>query len=59
ATEAGCQVVMPLSDQFWGDRYGLLSDKWGNRWAIASHKEDVPPAEMRKRGEEAMKQLKT
>jgi PhnB protein len=50
---------MPLSDQFWGDRYGLLSDKWGNRWAIASHKEDVPPAEMRKRGEEAMKQLKT
>jgi PhnB protein len=58
ATAAGAQVVMPLQDQFWGDRYGVLSDKWGNRWGIATHKEDVSPAEMRKRGEEAMKKLK-
>lgn len=49
ATKAGCQVTMPLQDMFWGDRYGMVVDKWGNRWSIATHKEDVPPAEMQKR----------
>ena len=58
ATAAGAQVAMPLQDQFWGDRYGMLTDKWGNRWAIATHKEDVPPAEMQKRVAEAMRQMK-
>jgi len=57
ATAAGCQVVMPLANQFWGDRYGILSDKWGNRWSIAQHIEDVPPEEMGKRAAEAMKQM--
>ncbi len=57
ATDAGCQVVMPLQDMFWGDRYGLVSDKFGNRWAMATHKEDVPPAEMEKRTADAMKQM--
>jgi PhnB protein len=58
ATAAGAQVTMPIQDMFWGDRYGVLTDPWGNRWAIATHKEDVPLAEMQKRGEEAMKQMK-
>src|SRR5436309_15947543 len=40
ATAAGCQVEMPLADQFWGDRYGVLKDKWGNRWSTAQHIED-------------------
>ena len=55
ATEAGCEIIMPLQDMFWGDRYGLLKDKWGNRWSIAQHIEDVPPDEMTKRVAEAMK----
>jgi len=58
ATEAGADVVMPIADMFWGDRYGVLVDKWGNRWGIATHKEDVSPEEMRKRAAEAMKQMK-
>ena len=58
ATAAGCQVVMPLADQFWGDRYGIVSDKWGNRWSMATHKEDLSPDEMKRRGDEAMKQRK-
>jgi uncharacterized glyoxalase superfamily protein PhnB len=58
ATDAGCEVTMPLGDMFWGDRYGVLSDKWGNRWSLASHKEDVAPADMQKRMAEAMKQMK-
>src|SRR5207248_1041715 len=56
ALAAGAQVAMPLQDQFWGDRYGVVTDKWGNRWAIATHKEDVPRAEMDKRMAEAIRQ---
>ena len=58
ATAAGCQVVMPLGDQFWGDRYGIVSDKWNNRWSLATHKEDLSPDEMKRRMDDAMKQMK-
>jgi uncharacterized glyoxalase superfamily protein PhnB len=57
ATAAGAKVEIPLADQFWGDRYGVVSDKWGNRWSIATHKEDPSPEEMMKRMEEAMKKM--
>ena len=46
ATKAGAQVVMPLADMFWGDRYGVLADPYGHQWAIASHLRDVPPDEL-------------
>jgi PhnB protein len=49
ATSAGCQVTMPLADQFWGDRYGMVTDPYGFRWAIATHKEDVTREELNKR----------
>ena len=57
ATDAGMKIEMPLADQFWGDRYGVLSDKFGNRWSIASHKEDVAPDEMKKRMEKMMAEM--
>lgn len=49
AVAAGAQVVMPLRDQFWGDRYGVLSDPYGHAWSIASHVEDLSPEQMQKR----------
>ncbi len=49
ATAAGCKVTMPLSDQFWGDRYGQLEDPTGFRWAIGTRKEIVTPEEMQRR----------
>ena len=49
ASTAGCKVEMPPTDMFWGDRYGRLQDPFGHSWAIATHKEDVPPEEMAKR----------
>jgi uncharacterized glyoxalase superfamily protein PhnB len=49
AMAAGAQVVMPLENAFWGARYGLLADPFGQQWAISSTIEDVPPAEMKKR----------
>jgi PhnB protein len=57
ATGAGATVLMPIADMFWGDRYGVLADKWGNKWSIATHKEDFSPAEMGKRAAEAMKNM--
>ncbi len=57
ATRAGAQVVMPIGDMFWGDRYGVVADRWGNRWSIATHKEDMTPEEMQKRQQQAIKQM--
>jgi PhnB protein len=36
AVAAGAKVVMPVADMFWGDRYGLIEDPSGHRWAIAT-----------------------
>ncbi|MDB4981293.1 MAG: glyoxalase [Myxococcales bacterium] len=55
AVDAGATVAMPLADQFWGDRYGVLVDAWGNRWAIATHKVDMTPDQMQKAGDDFMK----
>ncbi len=56
AVAAGAQVVMPLDNAFWGDRYGTVADPFGQKWSISSHIEDVPPAEMKKRMKKAMSQ---
>ena len=54
ATAAGCQVTMPLQDQFWGDRYGKLKDPFGHHWSVATHIKDLSPEEMKKSMDEAM-----
>ena len=38
AIEAGCEVIYPMMDAFWGDRMGKVEDPYGHCWAIASHK---------------------
>jgi PhnB protein len=53
AVNAGAQVMMPLSDQFWGDRYGHVRDPFGFVWAIATHKEDLTPEEIQERQQKA------
>jgi uncharacterized glyoxalase superfamily protein PhnB len=57
AVAAGAKVTMPLADQFWGDRYGQLTDPFGHRWSVATHKEDLTPAEMKKRQEALFAQM--
>lgn len=49
AVKEGARVDMPLQDMFWGDRYGMITDPYGQQWGIATHIEDVAPEEMRKR----------
>jgi PhnB protein len=36
AHQAGCTIKMPLADQFWGDRYGQLTDPFGHQWSIGA-----------------------
>ena len=57
AVDAGAEVKMPIGDQFWGDRYGMVQDPFGHLWAIASRKENLTPEEMERRGREAMSQM--
>jgi len=40
AVKSGGKVNMPLTDMFWGDRYGQIQDPFGHIWALATHKED-------------------
>ena len=49
AVMAGARVDMPVQDMFWGDRYGQLTDPFGQQWGIATHKEDVAPEEIKRR----------
>jgi PhnB protein len=56
ALAAGATVQRPVKDQFYGDRSGTLKDPFGHVWTIGTHKEDVPPEEMHRRFEAAMKQ---
>lgn len=51
AVAAGAKVLIPVKDQFYGDRAGRLEDPYGHIWAIATHREDVSAEEMRLRGE--------
>lgn len=49
AVAAGCEVTMPLADQFWGDRMGKLRDPFGHEWNLSMHVEDVSSEEMQRR----------
>src|SRR5262249_33517094 len=46
AVSAGATAAMPVQDQFWGDRYGMLVDPFGHTWSVANHMEDLTPQEI-------------
>ncbi len=46
AVSAGATITMPVSDMFWGDRYGRVSDPFGHQWSVATHLRDLSPAEI-------------
>jgi PhnB protein len=51
AISEGATVLKPVSDQFYGDRSGYLTDPFGHLWSIATHKKDLSPDELRRAGE--------
>lgn len=55
AIAAGGTVMRPVQDQFYGDRSGTLTDPFGHVWTVATHKEDLSPAELARRAEEFQK----
>jgi PhnB protein len=57
AVDAGATVLMEVEDQFWGDRFGTVSDPFGHTWSIATHVEDVPPEEIAERAKAAMAEM--
>jgi len=57
ALAAGCTEGMPLSDMFWGDRFGKVIDPFGHHWNLATHIEDVAPVEMERRSKDWMAKM--
>ena len=57
AIDAGAREVMPLIDQFWGDRAGCLEDPFGHRWWLAQHIRDMTPEELNKAAESFFSQM--
>jgi len=49
AVAAGGTLINPVEDKFYGDRMGTVEDPFGHRWHVATHQEDVPPAELARR----------
>lgn len=52
AVDAGASVIMPVKDEFYGDRVGQVLDPFGYKWMITTHKEDVSAEEMQRRMDE-------
>lgn len=49
AVEAGATVDMPVEEQFWGERYGVVVDPFGHRWAISTVREQLTPDDIASR----------
>ena len=57
ALDAGAKEIVPLADQFWGDRTGCLEDPFGHQWWLAQHVEDLTPEQIRKNAEAFFSQM--
>jgi PhnB protein len=57
AVSAGANVVVPLGDQFWGDRGGAVTDPAGYTWWIATRKEDLTTPELEQRANEFYREM--
>jgi PhnB protein len=57
AVDAGATPVLPVSDWFWGDRYGCVRDPFGHIWALATVLEELTPEEVEQRMEQMMSRM--
>lgn len=57
AVNAGCTVRTPVTDMFWGDRYGQVIDPFGHTWSLATHTEDLTPEQMNERQQAVFAQM--
>jgi PhnB protein len=55
AIAAGAKELLPVQNQFYGDRSGGVTDPFGHIWYIATRIENVSPEEIQKRAAEQSK----
>ncbi len=48
ALAAGATTLMPVTDQFYGDRSGGVKDDFGILWWISTHVKDIPEDELQR-----------
>ncbi|HYU47902.1 MAG TPA: VOC family protein [Terriglobales bacterium] len=46
AIDAGGKATMPVSDMFWGDRFGNLVDPYGHNWGLSTRTQDLTEQEI-------------
>ncbi|MGO8818741.1 MAG: VOC family protein [Terriglobia bacterium] len=49
AVALGARTLLPVKDQFYGDRSGSIADPFAHAWTISTHKEELSPEEIRRR----------
>jgi PhnB protein len=57
AVKLGATSVMPVTDMFWGDRTGTITDPDGHNWMIGTHIEEPTAQEMKKKMKQQMGQM--
>jgi len=58
AVKAGATSKWPVSDMFWGDRVGAVTDPFGNTWTFATHKKDLTAKQIKEAQREFSAQMK-
>jgi PhnB protein len=53
AVDAGAKVKMPIDNQYWGERYGQLTDPFGHNWSV-SQRVQMSRQEMKEKQDQAM-----
>jgi PhnB protein len=48
AVFAGAEIEMPVQEMFFGERYGVLVDPFGHRWALTTRREQLTPDEVQR-----------
>ncbi|WP_157250330.1 VOC family protein [Nonomuraea typhae] len=43
ALAAGGASEMPVQEMFWGEKYGVVRDPFGHRWAVTTAREQLTP----------------
>jgi PhnB protein len=54
AIENRSKLLIPVEDQFYGDRSGRIEDSFGYIWIVSTHIRDVSEEEMKKIMDEMM-----
>jgi PhnB protein len=57
AVDAGGKPTMPVSDMFWGDRFGSLTDPYGHTWGLSTRTRDLSEQEIEKAAKDFYAQM--